>query len=111
MSPNLGVGLFDRSFGRFSLARQTPAPKSPQDFGHTFVVPNLADSGFFVKLAGSPFSHICCALTYHMVVKPSEQRNENPNRQVEGSRSSGQRCGAWERRQPASKDLPEGVFY
>ncbi len=50
MSPNLGVGLFDRSSGRFSLARQTSALRSPQDFGRTFVAANLASNGFFVKL-------------------------------------------------------------
>ena len=54
MSPNLGVGLFDRSFGHFSLARQTSTPISPQDFGHTFVAANLANNGCFVKLANGP---------------------------------------------------------
>ena len=58
MSPNLGFGLFDRSSGRFSLACPTSAPTSPQDFGHTFVVANVANNGVFVKLANGPFS-IC----------------------------------------------------
>jgi hypothetical protein len=56
MSPNLGVGLFDRSSGRFSLARQASVPISPQDFGHTFVATNLAHDGIFVKLRNSAFS-------------------------------------------------------
>ena len=54
MSPNLGVGLFDRSSGRFSLARQTSVPISPQDFGHTFVTANLANNGYFVKHVNGP---------------------------------------------------------
>ena len=50
MSPNLGVGLFDRPSGRFNLARQTSAPISPQDFGRTVVATNLAHDAIFVKL-------------------------------------------------------------
>ncbi len=65
MSPNLGVGLFDRSSGRFSLARQTPAPKSPQDFGHTFVAANLANNSVFVKPADGSFGLLCCAFACH----------------------------------------------
>ena len=50
MSLNLGFGLFDRSISHFSLARQLSAPISPQDFGHTFVAPNVANNGAYVQL-------------------------------------------------------------
>jgi len=49
MSLNPGVGLFDRPFSRFSLARQTSVPSGPQDFGHTVVGATLANNRFFVK--------------------------------------------------------------
>ncbi len=65
MSLNPGVALFDRSFGQFSLARQTSAPISPQDLGHTFVGATLANNGCFVKLANGPYGLLCCALTCH----------------------------------------------
>jgi len=65
MSPNLGFGLFDRSFGPFRLARQTSVRNNPQDFGHTFVAVNLANNGYVVKLANGPFGLVCCAFTYH----------------------------------------------
>ncbi len=56
MSPNLGFGLFDRSIGRCSLARQTSTPISPQDLDHTFVAAKVANNDFLVKLTNGPFN-------------------------------------------------------
>jgi hypothetical protein len=63
MSRNLDFGLFDRSFGRFSLARQISVPANPQRFGRTVDVLNLANNLLFVKLVDGlaiavPMRHI-----------------------------------------------------
>jgi len=63
MRPNLRVGLFDRSFGRFSLARQISLLANPQRFDRTIDILNLADNLVFVKLVDElaialPMKHI-----------------------------------------------------
>jgi len=63
MSSNLGAVLFDRSIGHFSSARRTFMPINPQDFDRTFVVANLANNLFFVKLATSSSTlHVVASL-------------------------------------------------
>jgi len=81
MSPNLGVGLFDRFISHFSLARQTSAPISPQDFGHTGVVPKLANNSLFVKLTHGPFGLLCYAITdqAHSILQLSGAMAGGPN--------------------------------